>query len=439
MKFEDLGLGDKLLKAVMDCGYESPTPIQAQAIPPVLMTRDLIGVAQTGTGKTAGFTLPMIEILSTGRARARMPRSLVLAPTRELAAQVAENFDMYGKYLNLTQALLVGGESVAEQQKQLEKGVDVLIATPGRLLDLFDRGAILLNDIKIVVIDEADRMLDMGFIPDIEKIFSVLPPMRQTLLFSATMPDAIRKLADRFLQNPKHVSVAPPASPAKTVEQFVSHCKPQDKKRLLKKLIEDENVKNAFIFCNRKRDVDDVAKWLSRQGLSAEALHGDMHQTVRYEKLDAFKDDKVRLLVCSDVAARGLDVQGLSHVFNYDVPFNADDYVHRIGRTGRAGMKGRAFTLVAGDDQKHLDAVEKLIGKALETVDPFSSQAKDQKSSSSSSSKKKNSDSNSGNSSSGSAPKPRNQNKRGKPQQSRQENDGKDVVGFGDDIPSFLR
>lgn len=367
MQFEDLGLGPELLKAIKECGYDKPTPIQEQAIPPILMTRDLIGLAQTGTGKTASFILPMIEILSGGRARARMPRSLVLTPTRELAAQVAANFDTYGKYHKLTKALLVGGEAMGEQMKILDKGVDVLIATPGRLLDLFERGSILLNDIKILVIDEADRMLDMGFIPDIEKIVSLVSPIRQTLLFSATMPDEIKRLTSKFLSNPKTVSVASVSSSADTVEQTLVWVKDGDKKQTLDRLLKKEDVKNAFVFCNRKRDVDMLASWLKGKGYAAAPLHGDMQQSHRTQTLKDFKENKIILLVCSDVAGRGIDIQGVSHVFNYDVPYNAEDYVHRIGRTGRAGMKGHAYT-IAGlneDNKKFVKAIEKLINKQI--------------------------------------------------------------------------
>lgn len=367
MDFAQLGLGEELLKAIEEIGYTTPTPIQEKAIPIVLMARDLIGLAQTGTGKTASFTLPMIEMLSSGRARSRMPRSLVLAPTRELAAQVAENFDKYGKYHKLTKALLVGGESMGDQIKILEKGADVLIATPGRLLDLFDRGQILLSDIKILVIDEADRMLDMGFIPDIEKIITFIPMTRQTLLFSATMQPEIKNLADKFLSNPKSVSVAPPASPAATVDHRMMEVNPKDKKYVLRDLIQRENIKNAFVFCNRKKDVDMLGKWLAEKGFSAAALHGDMVQSKRTETLQAFKDGKISLMVCSDVAARGLDVSGVSHVFNYDVPFNADDYVHRIGRTGRAGQSGKAWTLITEDDDKLVAAIVKLVGGNIVT------------------------------------------------------------------------
>ena len=366
MKFDELGLSENIMKAIGDCGYESPTPIQAKAIPNILMARDVVGLAQTGTGKTASFTLPMIEVLAGGRAKARMPRSLILTPTRELAAQVAENFDTYGKYTNLSKALLVGGVSMDKQVKLLERGVDVLIATPGRLLDLFERGQILLNDIKILVIDEADRMMDMGFIPDIEKIVSLVPFTRQTLLFSATMPPEIKKLTEKFLSNPKEVSVAAPATTAKTVEQFVVHADPRRKDEILERIIRNEDVQNAFIFCNRKRDIDGLVRYLRNKGYKASGMHGDMPQKNRTETLQDFKDGKVTLLVCSDVAARGIDVSDLSHVFNYDVPMNSDDYVHRIGRTGRAGKNGRAWMLSTKREEKYLDAIEKLIKEKIQ-------------------------------------------------------------------------
>lgn len=365
MAFEELGLGENILRAIKDCGYTKPTPIQEQAIPIVLMGRDVVGLAQTGTGKTASFTLPMIEILAGGRAKARMPRSLILTPTRELAAQIAENFDTYGRHSKLTKALLVGGVSMEDQVRLLERGVDVLIATPGRMLDLFERGRILLTDIKILVIDEADRMLDMGFIPDIEKIVGLLSPMRQTLLFSATMPPEIRKLTQKFQSNPKEISVSPPSTTSVNVEQFVVHVGARQKRETLERIIRQEEVQNAFIFCNRKRDIDELVRWLSSKGFSARGMHGDMVQKVRTETLEAFKAGQIRLLVCSDVAARGLDVQGLSHVFNYDVPFNSEDYVHRIGRTGRAGMAGRAWMLATPDEDKSLKAIEKLINKTI--------------------------------------------------------------------------
>ena len=366
MNFSDLGLCDELSKAVADLGYESPTPIQEKSIPVVLMGRDILGSAQTGTGKTASFTLPMIEILASGRAKARLPRSLILAPTRELAAQVAESFEKFSTYHKLTMALLIGGVSFADQNAALDKGVDVLIATPGRLLDHFERGKVLLNDVKILVIDEADRMLDMGFIPDVERIVSLLPQIRQTLFFSATLSDDIHKISEKFVRNPKVIEVAPPASTADTVSQHISWTDTKGKRDALRKLLRTEDVKNAVIFCNRKRDIGVLIRSLTRHGFDAVALHGDMSQSARLEALQRFKDGEVPLLIASDVAARGLDIAGLSHVFNFDVPSSAEDYVHRIGRTGRAGKSGRAFTIAAGkDDQRYVIAIEKLIGKSI--------------------------------------------------------------------------
>ncbi|WP_119678521.1 DEAD/DEAH box helicase [Indioceanicola profundi] len=368
MTFSELGLGPEVLRAIADAGYTQPTPIQEKAIPWVLQGRDVLGVAQTGTGKTASFTLPMIDILAQGRAKARMPRSLILEPTRELAAQVAENFDKYGKFHKLNMALLIGGESFGDQIKKLERGVDVLIATPGRMIDLFERGNILLTDTKFLVIDEADRMLDMGFIPDIERIVGLLPKIRQTLFFSATMPPEIKRLADAFLMNPKEVSVAPPASPAKTVTQALAVVYDEDKRQALRHLLRTEDVKNAFIFCNRKKDVAILHKSLQKHGFNAGALHGDLVQSVRTETLEAFRQGAIDLLVCSDVAARGIDIKGVSHVFNFDVPYNAEDYVHRIGRTGRAGLAGRAFSLAGPDDGKYVQAIEKLVGMEIPRV-----------------------------------------------------------------------
>jgi superfamily II DNA/RNA helicase len=375
--FADLGLSDEVLRAVADAGYLHPTPIQEQAIPVVLMGRDVLGCAQTGTGKTASFTLPMLDIMSSGRARARMPRALILEPTRELAAQVGENFTKYAKYLRFEYALIIGGESMGDQIARLNRGVDVLIATPGRLIDLFERGGLLLSDVRVLVIDEADRMLDMGFIPDVERIVSLLPRMRQTLFFSATMPPEIRRLADAFLMNPRTITVAPPATVASTVAQNLALVREHDKREALRRLVRSEDVKNALVFCNRKRDVDILCKSLQRHGFNAGQLHGDMTQPKRTETLERFKAGEIRLLVCSDVAARGIDIGGLSHVFNFDVPFHAEDYVHRIGRTGRAGLSGRAFTLATVEEDEALAAIEKLIGKPIpriqvEGLDPVS-------------------------------------------------------------------
>ena len=369
MQFSDLGLSSELSRAVADLGYEAPTPIQEKSIPLVLMGRDVLGSAQTGTGKTASFTLPMIDILASGRAKARLPRSLILAPTRELAAQVADSFEKFSANNKLSMALLIGGVSFADQHSALSKGVDVLIATPGRLLDHFERGKVLLNDVKILVIDEADRMLDMGFIPDVEKIVGLLPRIRQTLFFSATLSDDIQRIGSKFVVHPKIIEAAPPASTAETVAQYLIWTDSKSKHQVLRNLLTAEQVKNAVIFCNRKRDISTVVTTLKRHGFTAVALHGDMIQSARLDALQKFKDGDVPLLIASDVAARGLDIVGLSHVFNFDVPMSAEDYVHRIGRTGRAGKSGRAFTIAAGkDDIKYIGVIEKLIGKPITPI-----------------------------------------------------------------------
>lgn len=362
MTFPDLGLSDEVCKAISEAGYETATPIQQKSIPHVLMGKDLLGTAQTGTGKTAAFLLPMIDVMAQGRSKPRMPRALVLEPTRELAAQVADSFDMYTKYQKLSRALLIGGLGMKEQEAELDGTCDIIIATPGRLLDLFDRGRMMLSQIQFFVIDEADRMMDMGFMPDVERIVSCLPPRRQTLFFSATMPPSIRKLADKFLVEPREVEVAPPASPAATVEQHLTMLDERDKRDALRALINQENIRNALIFCNRKSDVKMLHKSMQKHGYDAVALHGDMDQLDRMATLEKFKTDQAKIMVCSDVAARGIDIQGLSHVFNFDVPFHAEDYIHRIGRTGRAGMKGRAFMLATAKESKALDAIQKLIG-----------------------------------------------------------------------------
>jgi superfamily II DNA/RNA helicase len=363
--FAELGLSAKVQAAITAAGYNEPTPIQAQAIPVAVTGRDVLGIAQTGTGKTAGFVLPMLARLETGRARARMPRSLILAPTRELAAQVAQSFEKYGVNHRLTVALLIGGVSFDDQLRKLDRGADVLIATPGRLLDHFGRGKILLTGVEILVIDEADRMLDMGFIPDIERICKLLPPRRQTLFFSATMPPEIQRLVDTFLKDPARVEVARPATAAKTITQLFRYCpstEDWEKREVLRELIRSENVKNAILFCNRKRDVAILLKSLQKHGFNAGALHGDMDQHSRTETLDGFREGRITFLAASDVAARGLDIPDVSHIFNFDVPWQSDDYVHRIGRTGRAGKEGRSLTLVTPDDFKQLKDIEKMLG-----------------------------------------------------------------------------
>ena len=385
--FSDLKLNPKILNAIEDVGYQEPTPIQLQAIPAALEGRDVLGIAQTGTGKTASFTLPMIHLLARGRARARMPRSLVLCPTRELAAQVAENFELYSKNLKLTKALLIGGVSFKEQDQLIDKGVDVLIATPGRLLDHFERGKLLLTGVQIMVVDEADRMLDMGFIPDIERIFNLTPFTRQTLFFSATMAAEIERLTNTFLSAPLRVEVARQASASENIEQSVLIFKPSrkdregtEKRKLLREMILNEggDCKNAIIFCNRKSDVDICAKSLKKYGFNAAAIHGDLDQKYRMDTLEGFRTGSLQFLVASDVAARGLDIPSVSHVYNFDVPTNAEDYVHRIGRTGRAGRNGKALMISTPRDEKNFNAIEKLIQTEIPKIKNSSLNIKDE-------------------------------------------------------------
>ncbi|RAK50883.1 DEAD/DEAH box helicase [Phenylobacterium deserti] len=370
-EFSELGLSPAILQAVADTGYTTATPIQAQAIPVALQGRDVLGIAQTGTGKTAAFTLPMIDRLAAGRAKARMPRALVLAPTRELADQVSASFEKYAKGQKLSWALLIGGVSFSDQEQKLDRGVDVLIATPGRLLDHFERGKLLMTGVQLMVVDEADRMLDMGFIPDIERIFKLTPPKRQTLFFSATMPPEITRLTKQFLNDPLRIEVSRPATTADTITQYLCRLPtsdPKAKRTALRALIERSDVNNGIVFCNRKSEVDIVAKSLKKHGFDAGAIHGDLDQQTRMRTLEAFRSGDLKLLVASDVAARGLDIPAVSHVFNFDVPHHADDYVHRIGRTGRAGRTGEAFMIVTPNDSKNLDKVLKLIGKTPEEV-----------------------------------------------------------------------
>lgn len=371
-KFSDLGLGEQVLKAIAETGYDTPTAIQEQAIPVALTGLDVLGIAQTGTGKTAAFTLPMIERLAAGRSRARMPRAIVLAPTRELADQVAEAFEKYAKFHKLNWALLIGGVSMADQVSKLDKGVDVLICTPGRLLDLFERSKVMLNGVQIMVVDEADRMLDMGFIPDIERIFKLTPPTRQTLFFSATMPPEITRLTNQFLKNPVRIEVSRPASTNENITQYVLKVPHRDvraKRIALRALISTLDITNGIVFCNKKTDVDIVAKSLAKYGFDAAPIHGDLDQALRTKTLDAFRGGQLKLLVASDVAARGLDIPAVGHVFNFDVPHHADDYVHRIGRTGRAGRSGEAYLLLSVADEKNYDKVIKLIKKEPAVLD----------------------------------------------------------------------
>jgi superfamily II DNA/RNA helicase len=363
--FDDLGLNPKLLQAVKEIGYLHPTPIQEEAIPYVLMGRDVLGIAQTGTGKTASFTLPMLEILGTARAKPRMPRALVLAPTRELAAQILENLNSYGKHTTLTAALMVGGDPMQAQTALLHKGVDILIATPGRLLDHILRSGLILTDVKFFVIDEADRMLDMGFIPDIEKIVKMLPKIRQTLMFTATMPALIKTLSAQFLQTPREISVSRQSSTGENITQEIYRTTSKNKINALYNLLRTLNPTSALVFCNRKIDVDKVKTALQQKNMSVVAMHGDMVQARRYENLEQFKSGEAKIIICSDVAARGIDIDDITHVFNYDLPHNPEDYVHRIGRTGRAGKSGHAITFVTEDDDKSLIALKKLIQQDL--------------------------------------------------------------------------
>ena len=439
--FTDLGLDNNILRAIADVGYEHPTEIQEKAIPAILMMKDVIGIAQTGTGKTGAFTLPMIEVLQGGIAKARMPRALVLTPTRELAAQVADNIEMYNKYLNLTHALIVGGVQMGDQITKLERGVDILIATPGRLLDLFERGNVLLRDIKFLVIDEADRMLDMGFIPDIEKIIGLLPPLRQNLLFSATMPKPVQKLAEKLMDNPKIIETAKRSSTAITVTQkLIMLDSVKQKTAQLVSFVKSLNVDSAFVFCNRKRDIDGYTTALVKAGINAGALHGDMSQRTRTETLAQFKADKLKILVCSDVAARGIDISDVGHVFNMDLPLNAEDYVHRIGRTGRAGKSGEAYSFVTlPADEKYLDSIEALIATKIEriaigelTTEPnLSKKNKDKSDFIELKSEDKKSTS-----------RPQRSEKQPNKNNDNYRDNDRDIpspIGFGDDLPSFMK
>jgi len=453
MTFKDLGLSNKVLTAVEKAGYETATPIQAQAIPVAVKGSDVLGIAQTGTGKTASFVLPMLTRLERGRARARMPRSLILEPTRELAAQVVKEFETLGAEHKLTVALLIGGVSFDEQDRKLDRGADVLIATPGRLLDHFQRGKLLLTGVEIFVIDEADRMLDMGFIPDMEKISSLIPPRRQTLFFSATMPPEIKRLADKFLRNPERIEASPPSSTVETITQVLCRApsEPKEKRAVLRKIIAGQEVKNAIIFCNRKRDVAILHRSLVKHGYNAGALHGDMSQHERTATLDSFRNGEITLLAASDVAARGLDIPDVSHVLNFDVPIHPEDYVHRIGRTGRAGREGYAATLVTSRDSRAIAAIQKLVKKDIDWLgEPVSAKSgTDRKEASAN--PRKSGGSRRRNSQTPKHSKPEHAEKRKaaqkrpgakaktKPVENQSNNSDKDSVGMGDHVPDFMK
>lgn len=422
MSFEKLGLTAKTLQAIAEAGYESPTPIQEKAVPPLLEGRDVIALAQTGSGKTASFIWPLLEHLSRGRAKARMPRSLIVEPTRELAAQVAEDFATYGKYFNFTVAVLIGGESFVEQEKKLTKGVDVLIATPGRLLDLYDRGKILLNDVKMFVIDEADRMLDMGFIPDIERTASLLPP-HQTALFSATMAPPIHALTEKFLKNPEKITIEPSVKTGENIEQYIVHVIEKNKIKTLETIIKEQKLAQAIVFCNRKREVDAVFKDMQKNGFKVGAFHGDLSQSSRNKTLKEFKEGEIDFLIASDVAARGIDIEDLPAVVNFHVPGSSEDYVHRIGRTGRAGKVGKAFTLVSPLEEKKIKLISKELNK---TIDEYKVTVEEKAVKKMAPAPAK-------------APVPEKQPVREKKSHPPKDLPQEAVTGFGDHIPAFMR
>ena len=457
MSFDQLGLSSKVLAAVQAAGFEKPTPIQEQAIPVVLKGGDVMGLAQTGTGKTASFALPILTRLEKGRARARMPRILILEPTRELAAQVHESFEIVGSDHKLTIALLIGGVSFADQDRKLQKGADVLIATPGRLLDHFERGKLMMSGVEVLVVDEADRMLDMGFIPDIERICKLLPMTRQTLFFSATMPPEIQRISKAFLHNPTQIEVAPPSTVVSTITQHWASVPsdPKGKRDALRHLLATQSVKNAIIFCNRKRDVAVVERSFERHKLSGRALHGDMNQHARLETLQMFRDGKIAYLIASDVAARGLDIPDVSHVFNFDIPDHPEDYIHRTGRTGRAGREGNAISLATRSDRLKISAIERLIGSELPWLDrgPQDDQAEEKPPQRSRGRKRGSEKSEGPDKRAGKPPKPesarqekqteraprkRSSDKKDTASENTRAKGGKQALGLGDHVPAFL-
>ena len=369
-KFSHLGLAEPLQRALAEKGYEQPTPIQLQAIPPLMEGRDLCGIAQTGTGKTAAFALPSLHYLSTN-PKPRAPgtcRMLVLSPTRELASQIAESFSVYGKYVKLTVATVFGGVPINRQIRQMGQGVDILVATPGRLLDLIDQRALHLRNVEILVLDEADQMLDLGFIHALKRIDALLPKKRQTLFFSATMPKTIADLGERFLTDPVKVSVAPQSTTAERVEQFATYVSQPEKQALLTVMLRRETIDRALVFTRTKHGADRVVKNLNAAGIRAEAIHGNKSQPQRERALGLFRSGELRILVATDIAARGIDVSGVSHVFNFELPNVAEQYVHRIGRTARAGAPGVAISLVADDERAYLRGIEKLTRVKLTPV-----------------------------------------------------------------------
>lgn len=376
MTFKELHLINNIQQALQEEGYENPTPIQEQAIPEILAEHDLVACAQTGTGKTAAFAIPVIQLIHkiVGSAtKVKRIRTLVITPTRELAIQIGESFDTYGKYTNIKTLVIFGGVSQVPQVDILKRGIDVLVATPGRLLDLYKQGYIDLNHMHQLILDEADQMLDMGFINDVKKIIKLTPDNRQTLLFSATMPIAIRELADSFLNKPKYVTVAPVSSTAENVAQKVYFVDKSDKRNLLYHLIRNDNIKNVLVFTRTKHGADNVVKALKKQGVEAAAIHGDKSQNARQRVLESFKNQEVSILVATDIAARGIDIESLPYVINFDIPNISETYVHRIGRTGRAGNSGLAISFCGEDEKGYWADIEKLIRMKIKVVDdhPF--------------------------------------------------------------------
>ena len=371
MQFESLAIIEPILKALKEEGYTSPTPIQEEAIPIVLNGTDLLGCAQTGTGKTAAFAVPILQLLSKTKAhgRSRSIRSLIVTPTRELAIQIEESFKAYGKHTGLTSTVIFGGVNQNKQVTALKTGVDILIATPGRLLDLMNQGFISLKHIEIFVLDEADRMLDMGFIHDVKKLLKVLPPKRQSLFFSATMPPDIIKLADTILHRPSKVEVTPISSTADTVQQYLYYVDKGNKNSLLLHILQEEKIKTALVFTRTKHGADKIVKFLVKHDITAEAIHGNKAQNARQRALTNFKAQTTRVLVATDIAARGIDVDELEYVINYEIPNISETYVHRIGRTGRAGANGTAFSFSDAEERKDVKSIEKLIGKKIPVID----------------------------------------------------------------------
>lgn len=368
-KFTDLNLIAPIARAVAEEGYESPTPIQSQSIPYLLKGRDLLGCAQTGTGKTAAFALPVLQRLEQNGGRTRRIRALVLTPTRELAAQIYDSFEIYGRHLELTSAVIFGGVSQGSQVSALRRGPEILVATPGRLLDLMSQKIVRLHNLEYFILDEADRMLDMGFIHDVNRVIDALPETRQSLFFSATMPPAVAKLAGRLLTDPVRVSVAPQSTMAERIDQTLMYVDKRDKRKLLERLLKsDQTIERALVFARTKHGADRICKHLTRRKIIAGAIHGNKSQNARTRVMDGFRSGEIRVLVATDIAARGIDIDGITHVFNYDLPNESESYIHRVGRTARAGKTGKAIAFCCGDELGYLRSIERLLKKKIPVV-----------------------------------------------------------------------